>query len=115
MFYSTDPGIRERFIAALRQVADYLATHPAMPVPRFGEDITLHAASTGDGGTAQVDHLARLLGARISDDRASSGHYTATREFGPLTVRVVAISDAQMARRHAHLSYDGCVTPDGLS
>ena len=92
-YYSTDPGARGRFIRALRELAEFLDRHPAIPVPKTGETITVHASSTGDGGRAQVDHIAALLGADIRDETARGGHYWATRQFGPIGYEIAAISE----------------------
>ena len=112
MYYSTDPAARASFISDLRALASFLAHHPAVPVPLYGEHITLHAASTDDGGRDQVNHLAALLGATTTDDTPSGGHYHADRAFGQLIYRIVSIPDVQMAFHQALYSYDGCVTPD---
>jgi hypothetical protein len=112
MSFTTDPGIRQAFITGLRDLAWYLASHPAVPVPRYGTQILLSANSTDDGGCAQVDHFARQLGAPTENTIADDGHYAAERSFGPVGYRMTAISDARMARHHADASYTGCVTPD---
>ena len=112
MSYSTDPKARASFIGDLRALADFLDRHPAIPVPRYGGYLSLHAASTDDGGRDQVNHVACLLGATIIDDTASGGHYRAERAFGQITYSVVSIPEAHMAAYHALNSYDGCVLPD---
>jgi hypothetical protein len=111
MSYSTDPATRLRFIAALRELADYLAEHPAAPVPLHGATITLHASSTDDGGKAQVNHIARTLGATVTDETPGGGHYRATRHFGPISYGAVSIPMACMARHYALSSYNGNVIP----
>ena len=103
---------RQAFITGLRNLADYLASHPAVPVPRYGTEILLFADSTDDGGCAQVDHFARQLGVTPDDDLARSGHYGAARSFGPIGYRMTAISDHAVARYHAESTYRGCITPD---
>ena len=85
---------------------------PRHPRPENRRDHHLHASSADYGGRAQVDHIARLLGADISDDTAHGGHYWAVRHFGPIGYEIVAISDTAMARHRAARSYHGCVTPD---
>ena len=112
MYYSTDPKARASFIGDLRALADFLDQHSAVPVPLYGECITLHADSTEDGGRDQVNHVACLLGAAIIDDTPGGGHYRAEREFGQISYGVVSIPDVQMAYRHALVSYEGCVIPD---
>ena len=109
---SSDPDCRQAFITGLQDLACYLASHPAVPVPQCGTEILLSADSTDDGGCAQVDHFARQLGVTPQDDTARCGHYGAVRSFGPVGYRIIAISDARMAVHHAETSYVGCVTPD---
>ena len=103
---------RQAFITGLRDLADYLARHPAVAIPPYGTEILLSAASTDDGGCAQVDRFARQLGVPVDNELAYSGHYGAARSFGPVGYRMVAISDHAMARYHAADSYHGYVTPD---
>jgi hypothetical protein len=88
-YYTTDPGAKARFTHALRDLADYLDRNPAIPVPKTGETITVHASSAG---RAQVDHIARLLNADIRDETAHGGHYWAVRQFGPIGYEIVAIA-----------------------
>jgi hypothetical protein len=112
MSFTTDPATRQAFITGLRDLADYLDRHPAVPVPRYGTEIHLCASSADDGGCAQVNQFARQLGVAAPQRISSSGHYEAVRSFGPVGYRMLAISDAAMARHHAADSYYGCVTPD---
>ena len=109
---SHDTDLRQAFITGLRDLACYLASHPALPVPRHGTEILLTADSTDDGGCAQVDQFARQLGVTPHDDLADTGHYSAARSFGPVGYRMTAISDHAMARHHAEMTYSGCITPD---
>ena len=109
---ATSTDHRQAFITGLGDLACYLASHPALPVPRHGTEILLSADSTDDGGCAQVDHFARQLGVTPHDDLADTGHYSAARSFGPVGYRMTAISDHAMARHHAEMTYSGCITPD---
>jgi hypothetical protein len=112
MSFTIDPNVRQPFITGLRDLADYLARHPHLAVPVHGTQILLHAASTDDGGCAQVDRFARQLGVPVENSLAYDGHYRAARSFGPVGYRMVAISDHAMARYHAADTYYGYVTPD---
>ena len=112
MSVTTDPATREAFITGLRALADYLDQHPAVPVPRYGTEVYLSAASTDDGGCAQVGQFARQLGVAVPASISFSGHYEAARSFGPVSYRMIAISSAAMARHYAADSYYGYVTPD---
>ena len=110
---ATDPATRQAFITGLRDLAFYLANHPAVPVPRHGTEILLSAPPAPTTAAArQVDHFARQLGVTPHDDLADTGHYRAVRSFGPVGYRMTAISDHAMARHHAEMTYSGCVTPD---
>ena len=103
---------RQAFITGLRDLASYLASHAAVPVPRHGAEILLSANSTDDGGCTQVDHFARQLGITAPKTISYSGHYEAARQFGPVGYRMIAISEQAMARHRAADTYYGCVTPD---
>jgi hypothetical protein len=112
MSLTTDPDVRQAFITGLQNLADYLARHPAVPVPQYGTEIHLSASSADDGGCVQVRQFARMLGVTADDSLDGNGHYEAVRSFGPVGYRIIAISDAAMARFRAADSYYGCVTPD---
>ena len=114
MSFTTDPDTRQAFITGLRDLADYLASHPDIPVPTYGTEIYLTAASTDDGGCAQVSQFARQLGITSPQAISYSGHYEAARRFGTVSYRMTAISPAAMARHLAADSYCGCVIPDPL-
>jgi hypothetical protein len=109
---SATPGDRQAFITGLQDLAAYLASHPAVPVPMYGTEILLSASSTDDGGCVQVDRFARQLGVTPHDELDCTGHYSAARSFGPVGYRMTAISEYAMARHRAADTYYGCVTPD---
>jgi hypothetical protein len=110
MLYTTDPDTRDWFITSLRQLADYLASHPAVPVPTGTSSIFLHADPTEDGGREQVTHIARLLGAPVSDEIARGRHYTAARDFGPIEYKAVSIPTTVRAWHDAQDSYWGSIS-----
>jgi hypothetical protein len=111
-FYSTESSERDAFIASLRALADFLDANKAVPVPRYGATIELHADSTEDGGNLQVDHLAQLLGAEVTDETATGGHYSAVRSFGLIGYEAVSIPQTCIAQYDADMSYRGCVSPE---
>jgi hypothetical protein len=114
-FYTTDSGARAEFITSLRALADYLVGHPAVPVPKYGITVLLHANSADDDGRCQVDQVARLLGVNVTDETAIGGHYSAVRCFGVIGYEAVAITIAYSALYEAESSYRGCVNPDPLT
>ena len=109
---TTSPDDRQAFITGLRDLASYLASHPAVPVPSYNVEILLSAGSADDGGCAQVDDFARQLDVTPHDELADTGHYSAARTFGPVGYRMTAITDHAMARFYAADTYYGCVVPD---
>ena len=110
--HTATPLDRQAFITGLRELADYLASHTAVPVPLHGTSINVYVAETENGGREMVNEMATLLGARVDDETADGGHYTTTRDFGPVGYRFVSIPQTFSAKYAAHASYWGCVTPD---
>jgi hypothetical protein len=100
---------RAEFIAALRDLADYLTEQPALPVPYRLTVNVFPVHGTDAEERAGVDQFAAMTGAATAEQ---DGHYTATRSFGPVEYTAVAISRARMAAHHAEASYRGCVEPD---
>lgn len=82
---------RAAFIKGLRALADYLESSPDVPTPGF--TTTVHVFPP-DGPCAEmraeIDVIAQRLGttARLA---AEGRHYLATRAFGPVEYRAVAI------------------------
>jgi hypothetical protein len=94
-------------VAGLRDLADFLAGHPDVPVPPAYHDqgITVFPKSgTDDERRAEADRAAGILGVRAAE--TPGGHYRAERSFGPVTFGVVVIPSADRAEDAA------AVTPD---
>jgi hypothetical protein len=102
---TTDPAAREAYIAGLRQLARFLASHPAAPVPMWGTSILLTTHGTDDEDHAAVDEFAAVMGATITDEWDKDGRYLATRTFGPVEYEAIAHSEAHMAEYHARQAY----------
>jgi hypothetical protein len=97
---------RAAWVAGLRDLADFLAGHPDVPVPPAYHDqgITVFPKSgTDDERRAEADRAAGILGVRAAE--TPGGHYRAERSFGPVTFGVVVIPSADRAENAA-------VTPD---
>jgi len=112
MLYTTHPEARQAFTRSLRELADHIDQHRALPVPAHGATIVLHADAAEDGGRAQVDYTARLLNAQVCDETATGGHYSAARAFGVIGYQITAIPGPVMATHRALWSYHGSVAPD---
>jgi hypothetical protein len=106
---------RADFIAGLHALADYLNDNPAVPVPPFQTDVLIHIRGTDQEQRAEVDRLAALLGVAVVDQTGTGGHYTATRAFGPVEYRCVAVPHAVRAAYAAGMSYADSVIPDDLA
>ena len=112
MHYTTDSGSRAYFSTALRQLADYLDAHPAVPTPTGTISIVLHANVTEDGGREQVTHIARILGVPVCDATARGGHVSATRRFGPIDYEVCSIPTTVKSWHRAQDSYFGSIATE---
>jgi hypothetical protein len=87
---------RTAFIAGLRDLANYLTQHPALPVPDCSVAVNVFPADgTEADRQAGVDQFAATTG---TVPAAYRRHYTATKAFGPIEYTAVAISDALVAR-----------------
>lgn len=110
---AADPG-RAEFTAALRQLADYLDTHPSLPVP-YGDCAAV--IPTPDGTTdaerrAEVDRIAAVLGVEPEDNADGSHHVAEVKFGGRVRYAVAAITDAHMRAWEAERSYAGSVRPE---
>jgi hypothetical protein len=88
---AASPVARAQFINGLRDLANFLAAHFGYPVPDNAEITIFPDGIDYAMRCAQVDRLALMLSVVPVDNL---GHYSAERGFGPITYRVVAVSDA---------------------
>ena len=84
-----DSTERAALISGFRGLADYLESNPQIPAPAYS---TVHAFPSDDDWAemrAAIDVIADRLG--VIAHLAGGGHYVATRSFGPVEYRAVAI------------------------
>jgi hypothetical protein len=84
-----DSTERAQLISGLRGLADYLESNPELPAPVYS---TMHAfPPDGDwaGMCAEVDAAAAQM--NVTACITDGGHYVASRYFGPVEYRAVAI------------------------
>jgi hypothetical protein len=91
MIYHANSEERIRLIAGLRQLADFLDQNPDVPAPRHADVHVFPARASNAEMFAEIDAIARRIGATASDADCPAGHYSADRDFGPVHYRAVAI------------------------
>jgi hypothetical protein len=82
---------RGRLIAGLRALADFLQDHPDVPAPRWADIYVFPPHGIDEQMRAEIDQIAAHIGTVVTDD-TDYGHYAASRHFGPVQYRAVAIS-----------------------
>jgi hypothetical protein len=87
MTYLNSTG-RSALISGLRELADYLESNPSLPA---SSPIVYAFPPTATWAEmrAEIDAAAAVLG--VAAHLAVGGHYVASRSFGPVEYRAVAI------------------------
>jgi hypothetical protein len=88
MTYS-DPTERAELIGGFRALADYLESNPEVPAPAYPTVHTFPPDGDWAEMRAEIDAIAAGLG--VTACKTGCGHYVATRSFGPVEYRAVAI------------------------
>jgi hypothetical protein len=96
MSYYANSEERERLIAGLGELADFLAQNAQVPVPRYADLLVFPDRATVAEMFAEIDVIAGQIGATAKRNETPDGHYIASRYFGPVQYRAVAIP--QVAR-----------------
>jgi len=94
MSYYADDQERARLIAGLRDLAEFLDQNPQVPAPRFADLLVFPSRDTDAEMFVEVDVIAEQIGATASRNDTPDGHYIASRYFGPVEYRAVAIPQA---------------------
>jgi hypothetical protein len=102
---------RAAVIGGLRELADFLETHPEAPVPLYSADVHVSTHGTDHENEQTVNRAAMALGTTASWGTGPKTHYRVKRMFGAVEYSVTAITRASMAQYHADQSYSGCVQP----
>jgi hypothetical protein len=84
-----DTSQRAALLGGLRSLADYLESNPEVPTPIYSDVFTFPPDGDWSAMRAEIDSIAALLG--VTGHRTDGGHYVATRSFGPVEYRAVAI------------------------
>ena len=94
MSYYADNQERARLIAGLRDLAEFLDWNPQVPAPRYADLLVFPSGGTDAEMFAEVDVIAGQIGVTASQNDTPDGHYIASRYFGPVQYRAVAIPHA---------------------
>ena len=92
-YYAGDPE-RNRLIAGLRDLAEFLCQNPQVPAPRYTDLLVFPSRGTDAEMFAEVDVIAEQIGVTASQNDTPDRHYIASRYFGPVEYRAVAIPQA---------------------
>jgi hypothetical protein len=84
-----DTSQRAALIGGLRALADYLESNPEVPAPIYSDVFTFPPDGNWAAMRAEIDAIAARLG--VTGHETGGGHYVATRSFGPIEYRAVAI------------------------
>ena len=84
-----DSTERAALISGLRSLADYLESNPDVPAPIYTQVYTFPPDGEWPAVQAEIDAAAARLD--VTAYRSPGGHYVASRSFGPVEYRAVAI------------------------
>jgi hypothetical protein len=84
-----DSTERAALISGLRGLADYLESNPEVPAPVYSDVFTFPPGGDWTVMRAEIDVIAARLD--VIARETVGGHYVATRSFGPIEYRAVAI------------------------
>lgn len=87
-------GGRASFIKALRDLAQFLADRPDVPIPDHAYTVNIDAWGDDAAQWAFVDAAAKAMG--VTPTGREDTHYRAEVRFGPLTYQVLAIATRAM-------------------
>jgi len=94
MSYYADNQERARLIAGLRDLAEFLDRNPQVPAPRYADLLVFPPRGTDAEMFAEVDTIAGQIGVTATQNDTPDRHYIASRYFGPVQYRAVAIPQA---------------------
>lgn len=84
-----DISQRAALVGGLRALADYLESNPEVPISIYSDVFTFPPDADWTVMRAEIDSIAAQLG--VTGRETVGGHYVASRSFGPIEYRAVAI------------------------
>jgi hypothetical protein len=100
MTYYAGDQERAPLIAGLHDLAEFLDQNPQVPAPRYTDLLVFPSTGTDAEMFAEVDVIAEQIGVTASQNDTPDGHYIASRCFGPVQYRAVAIPQAERNDRN---------------
>jgi hypothetical protein len=91
MSYYANSEERAKLIAGLRWLVAFLDQNPQVPAPRYADLLVFPAKGTDTETFAEIDIIAEQIGVTATRNDTPDGHYIASRNFGPVQYRAVAI------------------------
>ena len=106
-------GLHARIVQGLRDAADYIASHPDLPLPSSVEVHYCIPASTDKDGDDEAWRIAGILGTDAGGDEDGSSS-EAGRDFGPaVSYRAVYLTSERMAAHYADLAIVAAAKQEG--
>lgn len=99
---AADPDTRHRagIIAGLRELADYIESHPGLPLPSCVEATYCIPADDDKRGEDEAWRIAGILGTTVAGDEISETRL----DFGPVSYRATYIAREWMASYNKHMA-----------
>lgn len=91
MAYYATAEERDRLVAGLRELAEFLECSPTVPAPKYATVYVFPPGETDAERRVEIDVIASRIDTQANE--TVPGHYVAFRFFGPVEYRAVAIDD----------------------
>lgn len=98
----SDQSKREQQIAGLRELVEFLAAHPDLPIGNDAIGRECIVADDDDAGRAELQAIADVLGTDVHLSRGG-GSYEVVRQFGTITYRAFYSTREAMQQHHEEL------------
>jgi hypothetical protein len=88
--YYANNSERAQLIKGLHELAEFLKNNEDVPAPSYTDVLVFPHEVNDETRRREIDRIAALIG--VVPENA--GHYVASRRFGPIEYRAVAIPDS---------------------
>jgi hypothetical protein len=87
--YYANRAERLKLVTGLLALAEFLKGNEEVPAPKWVDVMVFPHESDDDANRCEVDRIAALIDGATQTSKA--GHYMASRTFGPIEYRAIAI------------------------